>query len=266
MIEHVYRRAKRVPGVDQVVVLTDDPRIEEVVAGFGGDCEMTPTDCVSGTDRIAFALERWLSAGRRVDAVLNIQGDEPFIDPEAVGQIASHLIAAPRAGMATLAAPLPPELLNDPNAVKVVTRQDGDALYFSRAGIPYPRDAEACAPRLHIGVYGYSTDILRRLAKLAPSPLERAESLEQLRALEHGIPIRVFSVDEAWRGIDTVEDLQAAVEHLASQSASQSSTKAHEVRESSRNRSDGPAPGARTLEPLGAQLSHVPEQERGDIR
>ncbi len=208
MIEHVYTRVARARGLDRVVVLTDDERIARTVEGFGGECEMTPEDCASGTDRIAWAARRWGAT-----AVINIQGDEPLIDPEGISRVAEHLAANPGDPIVTLATPAAPEELDNPNAVKVVLARDGAALYFSRAPIPYPRQPEGAAPLKHLGLYGYQRDALLRLAGLPPSPLERSESLEQLRALENGIPIRVLVVDRGSFGVDTAEDL-AKVERL----------------------------------------------------
>ncbi|HYX24509.1 MAG TPA: 3-deoxy-manno-octulosonate cytidylyltransferase [Thermoanaerobaculia bacterium] len=203
MIEHVYTRVARARGLDRVVVLTDDERIARAVEAFGGEWEMTPADCASGTDRIAWAARRW---GAR--AVINVQGDEPLIDPEAVSRVAMHLAARPDDPVVTLATPATPEEMENPNAVKVVLTRDGSALYFSRAPIPYPRQAGGFAPLKHLGLYGYQREALLRLAALAPTPLERSESLEQLRALENGIPIRVLIVDRGSFGVDTAEDLE----------------------------------------------------------
>lgn len=224
MIEHVVRRAESVEALDRVVVLTDDERIAEAVRAFGGEAIMTPEDCASGTDRIAWAARDWDCAG-----VINIQGDEPLVDTAALAALARLLRDDPEVEMATLAAPLDagsdPDRFADPNAVKVVTALDGRALYFSRAPIPHHRDAvrdpaagstppAPVTPRLHVGVYAYRRDILLRLAELEPTGLERTESLEQLRALEHGITIRVLDLDRpAAPGVDTAEDL-ARVEAL----------------------------------------------------
>ncbi|MEM9598553.1 MAG: 3-deoxy-manno-octulosonate cytidylyltransferase [Acidobacteriota bacterium] len=210
MIEHVYRRVASVPSLDRTVVLTDDDRIAEAVRGFGGEVEMTPEDCASGTDRIAWAARRW--AG--VSAVVNVQGDEPLLDPKAVDRLARHLRDTDD-GMATLAAPFETggdgDRLHDPHAVKVVLDRDGYALYFSRAPIPFPRNAEGSGALLHLGLYAYRTEVLLRLAELPPSPLERRESLEQLRALENRIPIRVLELDApAHPGVDTEDDLARA--------------------------------------------------------
>lgn len=203
MIEHVYTRVARARGLDRVVVLTDDERIARAVEAFGGEWEMTPADCASGTDRIAWAARRW---GAR--AVINVQGDEPLIDPEGVSRVAEHLAARPDDPVVTLATPATPEEMENPNAVKVVLTRDGSALYFSRAPIPYPRQAGGFAPLKHLGLYGYQREALLRLAALAPTPLERSESLEQLRALENGIPIRVLVVDRGSFGVDTAADLE----------------------------------------------------------
>jgi 3-deoxy-manno-octulosonate cytidylyltransferase (CMP-KDO synthetase) len=204
MIEHVYTRVAQARGLDRVVVLTDDERIARAVEAFGGEWEMTPADCASGTDRIAWAARHWGAAA----AVINIQGDEPLIDPEEVSRLAAHLAAHPGDSVVTLATPAAPEEMANPNAVKVVLARDGSALYFSRSPIPYPRGEGGAAPLKHVGIYGYQRDALLRLAGLAPTPLERGESLEQLRALENGIPIRVLIVDRASIGVDTAEDLE----------------------------------------------------------
>ena len=203
MIEHVYTRVARARGLDRVVVLTDDERIARAVAAFGGEWEMTPPDCASGTDRIAWAARQWDAA-----AVINVQGDEPLIDPEAVSRVAGHLAAHPEDPVVTLATPAEADEMGNPNAVKVVLAQDGSALYFSRSPIPYPRQEGAAAPLKHLGIYGYQREALLLLAGLPPTPLERSESLEQLRALENGIPIRVLVLERGSFGVDTAEDLE----------------------------------------------------------
>ena len=213
MVQHVVERVSLVPEIERVVVLTDDERIVQAVQAFGGEVEMTPTDCVSGTDRIAFAAKNWSCR-----AVINVQGDEPLIDPNAVGRLARHLTEDPDCEMATLAAPLPEGRFDDPNAVKVVHAPDGRALYFSRAPIPFARRAGEFAPLLHVGIYGYRRDVLLRLAGLDPTPLERAESLEQLRALEHGIAIQVLRLEHVLSGgVDTADDVAEVESILESQ-------------------------------------------------
>jgi 3-deoxy-manno-octulosonate cytidylyltransferase (CMP-KDO synthetase) len=217
MIEHVYARASQAHGLDRVVVLTDDERIARAVEAFGGHCEMTPADCASGTDRIAWAAR---AGGRLADAaaVVNIQGDEPLIDPEAVSRIALHLRDHPGDPVVTLAAAAQPEEMDNPNAVKVVLDLAGYALYFSRAGIPWPRQEGGFQPLKHLGIYGYQRAALLRLAELPPTPLERSESLEQLRALENGIAIRVLLAERGSPGVDTREDLER-VERLLGEPA-----------------------------------------------
>lgn len=217
MIEHVYRRAEAARGLDRVVVLTDDERIGRAVEGFGGVWQMTPVQCTSGTDRIAWAVRQWSGS---VKAVVNIQGDEPLIDPEVVDRLARHLTDEPDDPMVTLAAPATVEEEASPNAVKVVTDPAGYALYFSRSPIPYRRDpGRGSSPVLkHLGLYGYQKAALLRFNELPPTPLEEIESLEQLRALENRIPLRVLVTDKTSPGVDTREDL-ARVERLLAESA-----------------------------------------------
>ena len=207
MIQHVYERAREAPGLDRVVVLTDDERIRAAVEAFGGACEMTPEDCASGTDRIAWAARTWEDGRWNGAAVVNIQGDEPLIDPSAVGRLATHLRRHPEDPVVTLAAPATEEETADPHCVKVVLDRRGYALYFSRAAIPYPHSQGAAAPWKHLGIYGYQRAALLKLASLEPTPLERCEGLEQLRALENGVEIRVLAVERSSPGVDTAEDL-----------------------------------------------------------
>lgn len=214
MIEHVYKRARRAPGIDEVVVLTDDERIRQAVEAFGGQVEMTPEDCASGTDRIAHAARGW-----EASAIVNVQGDEPLIDPAVIGRVAEHLREHPDHPMVTLASPATDEEIDDPNAVKVVFGQSGNALYFSRARIPYPRGGESAAALnntvwKHVGIYGYQCATLLELASLEPTPLEKVESLEQLRALENGISIHVLEIEGSEPGVDTPEDLARAEARL----------------------------------------------------
>ena len=205
MIEHVYRRASRA-AVDAVIVATDDQRIADVVDGFGGIAVMTRADQPTGTDRLAE-----LAAELPCDVVVNVQGDEPFIDPAAIDTLVAPLVADRALEMTTLCRPFAAhEDVASPHLVKVVRGLDGRALYFSRAPIPFPRVAGVVAPAVHIGVYGYRRATLLRLAGLAPTPLERAESLEQLRALEHGISIRVLDSAYVSLSVDTPDDLVAA--------------------------------------------------------
>lgn len=203
LIEHVYRQARKARELDRIVVLTDDSRIFQTVQGFGGEVEMTPRDCGSGTDRVAAAARQW-----EATAVVNIQGDEPLIDPDAIDTLARHLKQNPADEIVTLAAPADEKDRNNPDVVKVVIRSDSTALYFSRSPIPYRRGSEPPCDLRHIGIYGYQIGTLLELAALPSSPLERAESLEQLRALENGIQIKVLQVTRAWQGVDTMDDLE----------------------------------------------------------
>ena len=212
MVQHVVERAAAAPGVSRVVVLTDDERIAAAVAAFGGECQMTPADCASGTDRIAWAARGWDAV-----AVVNVQGDEPLIDPQAIGRVAQHLREHPGDGMVTLATVAAEHEIDDPNAVKVVLDGSGYALYFSRAPIPWRRNDEGAAPLRHLGLYGYQRATLLELAGLPPSPLERREALEQLRALENGVRLKVLLVDAAAPGVDTASDAERVAALLAGQ-------------------------------------------------
>jgi 3-deoxy-manno-octulosonate cytidylyltransferase (CMP-KDO synthetase) len=207
LIEHVYRRVEQARGLDRVLVATDDPRIESAVRAFGGDVVMTRPDHPSGTDRLAEA-----SADLPDDAiVVNVQGDEPLIEPGVIEQT----LEAARIGDADMATAMTelrePSAINNRNHVKVVVDQQGFALYFSRSPVPV-----AGKTYLHLGLYAYRVRFLRIFTTLAPTPLENAEKLEQLRALEHGFRIRVVEVEsESW-GIDTPADLEAFEELLRS--------------------------------------------------
>jgi 3-deoxy-manno-octulosonate cytidylyltransferase (CMP-KDO synthetase) len=186
-----------------VVVLTDDARVADAVQAFGGEVEHTPAECSSGTDRIAWAARSWRAA-----TILNVQGDEPLMDAAAIEQLAAHMASHPEDEMATLATAAEPGDLENPNAVKVVLDLAGYGLYFSRAPIPFPRLAGAAPVRKHLGIYAYRRATLLRLAALAPTDLERAESLEQLRALEHGVRVRVLTTATNSWGVDTRDDAE----------------------------------------------------------
>lgn len=202
MILHVWERARRVRGIDRVLVATDSTRIADVVREAGGEAVTTSADCASGTDRCAEAV-RGLEG---VEVVINVQGDEPLLDPRAVERLLSAF-EDPAVRMATLARPLHAEESENPNVVKVVRNLRGDALYFSRAPIPFDRGGGA-EPLAHVGIYGYRRAFLEVFSALEPTPLERTERLEQLRALEHGHAIRVLLTDYRSLGVDTPEDLE----------------------------------------------------------
>jgi len=209
MIEHVYRRACGAAGVDRVLVATDDARIRDAVVAFGGEAVMTRTDHASGTDRLAE-----VAAGLDCDLVVNVQGDEPMLAPSAIDEALGVFASAPDVLMSTLRRPIDdPRDLHDPNVVKVVVDRHGDALYFSRAPIPWARQAAdhfAPGPTFkHVGLYVYRRACLLHLASLTPTALEQAEALEQLRALEHGIRIRTVETRHDSIGVDTADDLEA---------------------------------------------------------
>lgn len=210
MIQRVWEQVALSQRVTTAVVATDDDRIAAHVEAFGGRVVRTRSDHPSGTDRCAEAARLFPEAG----FVLNIQGDEPFIQPQQIDLLADTLCADPTFSIATLAKRVEqPALLFNPNVVKVVFADNGRALYFSRHPIPFIRGEEPenwlaqYAFFQHIGLYGFRREALLYIADLPPTPLERAESLEQLRWLEHGLPIRVGQTDLETIGIDTPEDL-----------------------------------------------------------
>jgi len=205
MIEHVYRRASAARLVHAVLVATDDERIANAVRGFGGAAIMTRADHVSGTDRIAEVV-----AAHPCRAVVNLQGDEPLIEPDSIDAAIRPLLADSTIEISTISRPfVDADEFRNPNVVKVVTDDRGNALYFSRSPIPYPRGAALPSPaRAHVGLYVYRRETLLKLAAMAAAPLEIVESLEQLRALAHGIRIRVVETNHAAAGVDTAEDLE----------------------------------------------------------
>jgi 3-deoxy-manno-octulosonate cytidylyltransferase (CMP-KDO synthetase) len=188
------------------LVACDDERIAEAVARFGGRAVITSGDHATGSDRAA-------EAAARLDGelVVNIQGDEPFLPPEAIDRVVG-LLGEPGVLMSSACSPLDPAESDDPNIVKVVMDRCGDALYFSRSRIPFERSDGASGAGLfrHIGIYGFKREFLFKFAALPRTPLEAAESLEQLRALEHGYKIRVAIVESDFAGIDTAADLAKA--------------------------------------------------------
>ena len=204
MVVRVWEAAKSAGRIDRVVVATDDERIAAVVRDAGGEAVLTSPEAASGTDRLAEAA-RQIPA----DIYVNVQGDEPLMSPSNIDAAVETLMADPRREIATLALPIHPSDAADPNVVKAAVAGDGRALYFSRAPIPYPRGGQP-AYRKHLGIYGYKAATLQRLAALSPSPLERMESLEQLRWLEAGYTIWVGEAIDDSIGVDTPEDLRKA--------------------------------------------------------
>lgn len=216
VLQHTYEAACETKIPRQILIATDDVEIAREARQFGATVVMTSPDCPSGTDRVAEAV-------RDVDGaeiVINLQGDEPEIDPQAVDRLAESLLSDPTAAMATLATPIRDrEALEDPSCVKVVFAPDGRAMYFSRSPIPHAREwddslleATPAVFHQHIGVYAYRRELLLRLSQLPPGKFEQLEKLEQLRVLEHGETILVTEIDEPTRGIDTPEDYAAFVE------------------------------------------------------
>jgi 3-deoxy-manno-octulosonate cytidylyltransferase (CMP-KDO synthetase) len=214
MIQWVYERSKRAAGIAQTIVATDDERIAKAVKGFGGDVVMTSPDLQSGTDRVAAVADQVPA-----DIYVNVQGDEPLIEASAI-EAAVSLVSSRRYPLATVMTPIrDASELVDQSVVKVISDANQRAIYFSRLSIPYSRGPVPAltsdyACRRHVGLYVYRRDTLFQFRSLPPSSLEKAEILEQLRALEHGIPIGITEVDFTSIGVDTPEDLEKVRRHL----------------------------------------------------
>ncbi|MGI9472686.1 MAG: 3-deoxy-manno-octulosonate cytidylyltransferase [Rubripirellula sp.] len=219
---HTYEAAAQSSIADEIVVAVDDPRIAAEVESFGGRWIMTDPKCASGTDRIAEVAAQMPEA----EVFINVQADEPEIDPAAIDLVAKTLLDDPLADMSTIGTPIRnPEQLHDPACVKIVLgsgTEKGRAIYFSRAAVPFAREGFepsrlAAEPPMfwhHVGLYAYRRDFLQWFAAQAPSPLEQIERLEQLRAIEAGKRIVVARVESATPGIDTIDDLESFVRRL----------------------------------------------------
>jgi len=211
MIQRVYERSKQASVLDLVCVATDDERIARTVEGFGGRAIMTSPDHPSGTDRLAEAVQ-----SLEAQIVVNIQGDQPFMDPVMIEEVVQPLLDDHSVNMATIMHPIASrDDMYDPSFVKVVVDTSGFALYFSRSLIPYPNTTEPHQVYEHVGLYAYRRDFLLKIAGLPPTALEKVESLEQLRVLEHGYRIRVVATtcrDNEFSGfsVDTADDLVRA--------------------------------------------------------
>lgn len=208
MIQWVYENAIKADILDDVVVATDDQRIIEAVEKFGGKAILTSPHHITGTDRIAEAVQNVA-----VQVVINIQGDEPFITPTMIHEVAAPLLEEKDIPMSTLMHEIPETDFKNPNVVKVVTDVTGFALYFSRSPIPYSRQLGGHSACGHIGIYGYRKDFLLKLTQLSPTPLEKIESLEQLRVIENGFRIKVIRTTAQGYislSVDTHDDLEKA--------------------------------------------------------
>lgn len=216
MIQRVYNQASESDALDIVIVATDDQRIFDEVEAFEGRVKMTRSDHISGTDRIAEVAADF----DEEDIIINIQGDEPMIDPNQINQLV-HLIKEKNAAIATLGRWITsPKDIHNPNVVKVVSDEKGCAKYFSRSTIPYNRNGGDVRYRQHIGIYGFQNATLQQLTRLQPSPLELAESLEQLRWLEHGYDISIAMSEYENIGVDVPEDVDHIITLLREQKKS----------------------------------------------
>lgn len=205
MICRVYERAKLSKSVAEVIVATDDERIFDAVEKNNGNAIMTRADHKTGTDRLAEVAEKISDA----DLIINVQGDEPLIEPSLIDELVAEFVADENLQMATVATELTDAAeIQNPNNVKVIFDKNNDALYFSRSQIPYPRNDGIAKTYKHIGIYAYRRNFLLHYAKMDSTPLEQTESLEQLRALENGYKIRVIISDCKFVGVDTEEDLK----------------------------------------------------------
>ncbi len=212
MIQHVYERACQAQMPNEVIVATDNELVEKAVAAFGGKAVMTSPDHPSGTDRLAEVALMYPD----VDVIVNVQGDEPMIPPEVIDNLAKAFENDAELNMATMKVVMDDADYNNPAAVKVVTDLNGYALYFSRSLMPYPRNKpDGYKVYKHVGIYAYRRNFLLKYAALQPTPLEKAESLEQLRALENGYKIKVLESSFKGIGVDTPEDLAAVNELFA---------------------------------------------------
>lgn len=206
MIQWVYENAARCKKLDKVIVATDSTEIADLIQKLGGDIMMTDPSLPTGSDRVAAVASHY----PEMDVIINLQGDEPFIKPLMLEQLIAPFSLENSCTMSTLAYPLLKEKINDPGAVKVITDIYGDALYFSRSPIPYYRVAEKAPVYNHMGVYAFKRDFLLQYTQLPQTPLEKTESLEQLRVLEHGYKIRVCLTQEKTLEINTPEEYDMA--------------------------------------------------------
>ena len=212
LLQHVWERCRRATALDSVIIATDDMRIAEAAFAWGAEISLTSPDHASGTDRVAEVAAKL----RGVAHVINIQGDEPLVDPKLINQLARKMQRDPKIEMITAAHPFSdPAEARSPHQVKAVLDRKNRALYFSRQAIPYARDTTAPVQYFrHQGIYGYRRDLLLRFVRWRPTPLEKAEALEQLRALENGVNIHVVVTKSGSPGVDTPDDARAIERQL----------------------------------------------------
>lgn len=231
LVQRVWERCVKVRGAQKVIIATDDIRIAEAAFGFGAEVAITSDQHVSGTDRIAEVAAKL----RGISHVINVQGDEPLIEPKLIAKLAKVLTDHPKIGMITAANVFGEEEdPSNPNAVKVVLDRKGNALYFSRSLIPYVRGVQALPIYRHQGIYGYQRKFLLQFVQWKPSLLEQTEQLEQLRALENGAKIRVLITKYRSTGVDSPEDAEN-VERLLGQKEGSSNLSLKKSRRAKRN-------------------------------
>jgi 3-deoxy-manno-octulosonate cytidylyltransferase (CMP-KDO synthetase) len=212
LLRHVWERCQRAKKLDSVIIATDDMRIANAAFRWGAEVALTSLRHQSGTDRIAQVARK----AKRFTFIINIQGDEPFVDPRLIDKLIEKLERNPGVDLVTAAHPFnDPAEAASPHQVKVVVDLAGRALYFSRAAIPFPRDLSRIKYLRHQGIYGFRREMLLQFVKWKPTPLERAESLEQLRALENGVSVHVLVTKHGSPGVDTPEDAVALEQKLA---------------------------------------------------
>jgi len=212
LLRHVWERCQRAKKLDSVIIATDDMRIANAAFDWGAEIALTSPHHQSGTDRIAEVARK----AKQLTFIINIQGDEPLVDPRLIDKLVEKLARNPRIDIVTVAHPFgDPAEAASPHQVKVVVDLEGRALYFSRAAIPFPRDLSRIKYLRHQGIYGFRREMLLQFVKWKPTPLERAESLEQLRALENGVSVHVLVTKHGSPGVDTPEDAVALEQKLA---------------------------------------------------
>lgn len=209
LIRRVYEQTSKAKSIDDVIVATDSKLIEKEVKGFGGKVVITSKKHNTGTDRIAEVAKN-----TDYDIIVNVQGDEPLIEPELIDNLVREISTNDDLDMVTAASPLRENEYEDPSCVKVVRNIYGEALYFSRSLIPYPRYEFSVPPLKHIGIYAYRKEFLLKYANMKQTSLEKTESLEQLRLLENGYKIGVVTVKSYGIGVDTQEDLEKVIEYI----------------------------------------------------